>query len=741
MFAEKKKRWKKIAILFYIFLLLFFLGTSIDRVSRCTETEIATFSPAELSQVTSSDMTVTLSEDQKTVTFIPTSDDAFFTIAYNTQNADTITLHLASPTLEGEFVAVCGTEPTLTQNHRSAGVLYSDGYACHFRMPVDAWQHFQIESNVPLAISRVTVSSTETATAFAPNFVSLALFVLTACFGVLAQSKWKLFDPLLHFCKRELSLCKELLASKRLLFVLHMLAYASAALYFLMAFADFTFIFVSVSFGKALFFTALVAAIFFFVDRAWVRKDAHPAVLFLGFMLLVGSAAVLTLPASTVVSWDDDYHFSYAAYPSALIAGNKMSLADFMVQFRQFSGKTFAEDPERHLALLLHDATKHGRTVLSFLPPDFWETVRALPIVTWLAAPVAALYYAFIYLVYVPSGAAFWLCRAVGADYFTLLTLGKLANFALYSFVSYFGIRHLRRGGAIFVGVALIPSAFFVATNFTCDAWVTAFLLAGMAMFVSVFQSEVPLSRKKLVAMTAFVAIGCGPKAIYFFMLFPFLFLPRRCFKSKKTAVWFRIAVILVAIAIFVSFALPFLINTDSKTDLRGGGNVDAGEQIIYILTHPLAYAKTILNFLANYLSLSNATHFFSYMGYIGSLEAFAPSLYIVLLLFASFTGKGKGDRGTGYGRLRLVSFLTVFITLVLVATSLYVGFTSVGADTVLGCQFRYVFPVLPLLLYALPSAQIDNRAKAHRYHFLTVGGMALLCAYCFYKIYFIEFL
>ena len=61
----------------------------------------------------------------------------------------------------------------------------------------------------------------------------------------------------------------------------------------------------------------------------------------------------------------------------------------------------------------------------------------------------------------------------------------------------------------------------------------------------------------------------------------------------------------------------------------------------------------------------------------------------------------------------------------VLIITSLYVGFTPVGADTVMGCQQRYLLPLmLPLCFFLAPKglrASISPRVMGA----VVFGGLA----------------
>ena len=100
------------------------------------------------------------------------------------------------------------------------------------------------------------------------------------------------------------------------------------------------------------------------------------------------------------------------------------------------------------------------------------------------------------------------------------------------------------------------------------------------------------------------------------------------------------------------------------------------------------------------------------------------------------FTDRHKDD---GYARLqpaRWLTLLTCFAQLVLVATSLYVGFTPVGHETILGCQYRYIFPILIPFCYFLAPAGIDARVNPKLQKALVFGLLSANLLASFYQVY-----
>ena len=282
-----------------------------------------------------------------------------------------------------------------------------------------------------------------------------------------------------------------------------------------------------------------------------------------------------------------------------------------------------------------------------------------------------------------------------------------------------------------------MPTALYLAVNFSCDAFIFSLTALGFAYFIGELQrKDEPLSTKNAVIMLSAVALAAAPKPIYFILLAPMLFLPKEKLGSKQRTLRFRAAVLLLMLLVALTFVLPFLINTDTYTDVRGGADVSASGQIKYILSQPFAYAKTLFRFLAGWFSFGESAPYTVFYAYVYRGSSFLGTLYLALLLFVTVADRTREKTPdlSVESRYRIPSLLTLFLAVCLIVTSLYVGFTPVGADFVNGCQFRYVFPLLPLLLYVLGSIRLRAFTDEGKMTLLSLGGGGALNLILFFK-------
>ena len=327
---------------------------------------------------------------------------------------------------------------------------------------------------------------------------------------------------------------------------------------------------------------------------------------------------------------------------------------------------------------------------------------------------------------YLPMIATIFLLSSIGADIVKILVLCRLANLLVYAAVICFGIRKLKSGAYIFSAVCLFPTAFFLACSTNYDFWLTAWFAYAFASLISILQQpEKKMELRDMVKILAALFIACSPKALYGVMLLPLLFLGKNRFQTKKQAKRFRLCTLAVMALILFTLVLPMLFSTDAYTDVRGGEDVSAGGQIAFILSHPFRYAGILLRFLGEYISFGMMGPTLSSYAYLGFSHPFFGTVALFVLLFCVFTDRRADDAYESMQGVRWITVATVFVQVVLIITSLYVGFTPVGADTVMGCQQRYLLPLmLPLCFFLAPKglrASISPRVMGA----MVFGGLA----------------
>ena len=463
-----------------------------------------------------------------------------------------------------------------------------------------------------------------------------------------------------------------------------------------------------------LFILSAVTVALFIADRIISGSFAAP-IMFLVITVICGFMISATLPTEVSNSWDEEFHYTKCVEMKIFFFGDEQTYADIWQSQRVFILTTdrYLSDMDKFIFDLLdYDQLKYKGSVES---PELLKFVG-----------------------HIPGAIAMACADATDLNYFALFIISKMANVLVYAFVIYLGLKKLKSGTLLASSICLVPTAVFLASTFSYDYFTTAFALYSFAYFISELQSpEKKLTVKDCVLILGSFFLACGPKAAYFLLLFPMLFMPKEKFASKKHRKIYIFAVIILALVILLTFLLPFVLSDgDNFTDNRGGDSVNSAEQVKFILKNPLEYTKILLSFIGDYLSLTNASNFVASYSYVGTGRQIWATLSLCVIAFCTFVDKSKHDLFAGNRLVRATSVLASFACVCFVATALYISFTPVGFYTISGCQWRYVLPILLPFLYSIGSGRVEHKINARLLSAAVFGALSLSLFMTFYDAY-----
>jgi uncharacterized membrane protein len=325
-------------------------------------------------------------------------------------------------------------------------------------------------------------------------------------------------------------------------------------------------------------------------------------------------------------------------------------------------------------------------------------------------------------ITYIPYVIGMIVGKGLSLTFTITFKLAKFVNLLCYGLIIYFAMKKLRIGKIALAAVGLIPEVIFMACSYSYDPWVIAFTLYGFSYFVYFLQNkDAKVKCKDVFLMLGAYIIGCLPKATYFILMLPLFFLPRQSFESKRSHRKYLLAVLFSGLFLVGTFMLPMLLNGAGTGDVRGGTDVNATEQIKFILNNPTQFILILTRFLANYLSLDTSGGYTVYLQYVG--EGMFATLTICLLI--GITLLDKKGRKTKTRTILVMTVLASLLANALSAIALYISFTAVGSDTVAGCQWRYILPTLFPVLYMMSPDLIDNKIPEEQF---TTVSLVLVC-------------
>lgn len=705
-----KHSWKKIVYILVTVALVFTALSVVRYGDGEGPKEVQTWDAAALSSLETVGCEVLVTEEGIRLT--PTADGAYFVLPVNGQAYNLVSMRLSEEFVEGIDIYVHDyPNETVTGSSYRA----DDGMTLYFSLPTqENTEAMRVDLLVPMTLqSMSTLCISGTPVPLVWNIAATVVLAAMLLLLLVLEKKLGYYAWVRSTVCGEIAHIRSLWSDRKCVRAVFYAVAQGFTVLFLLAVGVF------ILFGLytkatiyATFGCALAALALQLIRLCFLSERVEPAKLFLTITILVGIVLIYAMPPVIFVSWDDQIHY-WQAYEVPNLFDSEMTLAESRLYVHHLHEiDAFAKDPETFVYSLVQ-----GDNIVVEHEP-------------YMPNPYTA-------LGYIPMILAIGLLSLSNADMVTLMVLCRLANLLAYAFIVYFGIRKLKSGAYIFSAVCLLPTALFLASTCNYDFWLTAWVAYGFSTLLSVLQiPDRKFTVAEMVKILLAFFLACGPKAIYFFLLTPLLFLKRDRFETSLHAKRFRMWTLITMGLIVLFLLIPMFVLPGGYTDTRGGADVDSGGQIAFILYNPFQYAWILLRFLGGYCSLVSLNTNSCFMAYLGGPHQFFGTVAGFLLLYCTFTDRREDD---GYGtmtRMRWTTLLACLGQVVLVATSLYVGYTPVGLDTINGCQYRYLFPILlPFLFFLVPKG-IRCRINQRFQGLFVYAGLALNVMFTFFTVY-----
>lgn len=410
--------------------------------------------------------------------------------------------------------------------------------------------------------------------------------------------------------------------------------------------------------------------------------------LFLIIVLVTGTSMIICTPLTTGIAWDDQIHFDHVyslANKYYTIASIEL-LDPISTNFTMFNTKQEKEAYKNHLNEA-HNIKTENRTNIRLTYKEIG---------------------------YIGQSAVFAILEKINLSFSTILLTGKLVNLIIYALVIFFAIKKLPKGKYLMMVISLIPTAIFLASNYSYDPTVTAFLFLGISYFLyELLKKENKLDTKNIAISICSLIIASFPKAVYIPIILLLLILPSNKFKNKQEKKKFSLAIIIIFVLIMSTFVLPTL-TTDVAGDPRGG-NTNVSNQLRLIIKQPLSFSEVfkdsaIISGMRKMFGEEGLTSF-AYYGIVEDCNIYF--LILILLLFSINIENKKSEKNlylTKNQKIWIIVLLTMIICLIWVA--LYLSFTPVASLGINGVQNRYFIPLIFITLVLFNNKNSINEYK-----------------------------
>lgn len=464
--------------------------------------------------------------------------------------------------------------------------------------------------------------------------------------------------------------------------------------------------------GRATIMSAVYVTLTLFMARKSIWE--HLAITFSVIALIIGVLFISVVTPLTGISWDDQIHY-----------WNTLSLT------QKIDG--FISSADETMVLSAYDIgnAKQG------LHKDIWSGYIAQMEKKYQGREQAkggTSKVSISSVAYIPYALGILFGRSLGMNWTHVFDMGKVFNLLMYIGIFALAIRKIRYGKLFLALIGLIPTSLFMTCSYSYDPWLIAWTALGMSYFISFLQTpEKSIEMREYILMLVIFAVGCMPKAVYFPIILPALFIPSKRFKNSKQAFILRISVLAVFLLLIASFVLPIISAGGFGTgDARGGAAVNSEQQVQFILANPLETFKIFWNFIRDYILLDTNSASLNIVTSFCALGTGRGWTWVMMVLFAVGV-MDREQKSLCDWKVRALGLIGLLFTVVLIVAALYVSFTAVGSWKIAGVQQRYLLPLIFPAFYFMgtPGNQL-NREKVET-AIVPIAFMSYLFIYIVY--------
>jgi uncharacterized membrane protein len=344
---------------------------------------------------------------------------------------------------------------------------------------------------------------------------------------------------------------------------------------------------------------------------------------------------------------------------------------------------------------------------------------------TWVRFDASSVYTPIPYLI---DAIGIFLARSLELSPTIILYVGRLCSLVTWLVLLYTALRLAGKWVWAFGAFALLPMCIFQSVHITADVATVGLAMVFVALLLRALTSSRKFNDKELKYFVLVTLLLSLTKQPFFLFSLAALAIPAKRFTSSQYR-WRSLAII----------TLPGILLAAGWSLLMHGANVTNGvltadphKQLLFILHHPLTYGHVILaTHIPNnsYLLIESLTTPASWLG----LHTILWSVMVSYALLA-FGVLELSDKRlvTLVKQQRLILIAVAVITFLVIDTTLYLYFSTVGAKIITGLQGRYYLPILILLALVIKNKttfiQVSKRSVGK---FILLGSLVPYAVFC----------
>lgn len=300
-------------------------------------------------------------------------------------------------------------------------------------------------------------------------------------------------------------------------------------------------------------------------------------------------------------------------------------------------------------------------------------------------------------LVYIPQSIAILIGKLLALSPLLLMYLGRIFNLIFSTIIIYFSIKNIPSKKSLIFLFALMPMLLYQSASLSADGFINCICIFTITYFIKLSIGKENIDNRQIITMFLLVILISLTKPVYFLITFLYFLIPKDKLKNN----YYIIAISLILLTIVTNILWMKIANVQGNAS--GNSNIIPKDQFVFIIYHPLLYAKIIINTLVS----NTVSYMQSFTGVLGWLDTPLPSYivlsYFIMLFLAALNGDIKIKM-----KNKFILLLIFLFTVLVIITALYMTWTLVGGPIILGVQGRYFIPIALLFFLVFDYRKLN---------------------------------
>ncbi|AWV36044.1 DUF2142 domain-containing protein [Paenibacillus odorifer] len=307
--------------------------------------------------------------------------------------------------------------------------------------------------------------------------------------------------------------------------------------------------------------------------------------------------------------------------------------------------------------------------------------------------PSSAVYHPIVYL---PQAIGIKLGNLLNFNLLFTFYLGRLFNLFTYIAMTYLSIKLIPKLKYTFLLLAIMPMTINQAASLSADALTNGalFLFFAYLMYL-IFDPNIKfISRKQFISLLIITCIVAASKNAYFLICLLVFLLPKEKTASFKQYITYAATIVASSLLVLLSWGLIL-------KSIKVTFPIDPMMQLSTALHHPFDYIHKLVNTFIDFDYL-----YVQFVGVFGwgetSVHYFSAIIYLCMLVASVIIEMKNSDNNLLHIKKGFILFAVSLLTVIIIASTLYLTWTQGEDNVIYGLQGRYFIPISIIFLYSI---------------------------------------